>query len=278
VSPDLCEVSHSASPHNEAPTQERPRGPHPSRGNLAQNKLSTQCNSAAASAPDCAARFYADTVQATADEGLISTSNIIAGTFSSGASSLSGYSSSCTGGGFESQYMCYLTKGDSAGSIPTGAALSAYNQYAKSWSVHDYDDVDNSPNCIPGGTINLCSVTDLEQYYELLSDWSEPTSDIWVTEAGNKTAWKDTQAQQASEAQDWENLKNSIGTNIPAHLFWYQYDTTNTPSVNGGPGTENGDSFDSALVDGLTAQSSGLGRQSYCVLALGYANRATCTG
>jgi hypothetical protein len=248
--------------------------------NEPNDSIGTSCNSAAAGAADCAARYYADAVQATTDEGYISANNIIAGTFQNATSDSTTIGTTCSNGGFDSDYMCYLDAGDSAGDIPGGTALDYYNRYATSWSFHDYDDLANDNSCTPS-TPSDCTTTDAQDFYYLLDAWAEPTSNVWITEAGASHSYLLTPTEQANEAYGWTQLEN-VESGYPAHLFWYQWATNNHPYSHDPtdlPGNLNGDPFDSALVDGVSSSTpDGTARESACVLLLGYADRADCTG
>jgi hypothetical protein len=128
---------------------------------------------------------------------------------------------------------------------------SGYNGSATSWSVHDYNDV------VDGQTVQSCSPSNLSacdhqsvsEFLAWLQRQGEPTSDVWVTEAGDASvggAWlTHSRSEEANAAYGWEQLRS-----YAQHTFWYQWQTFS------------GDGWDSAVVD-----SSGQPRPSYCVIA-----------
>lgn len=232
------------------------------------------CSPWATDPADCAARYFADVVQGFSDAR--AKVKVIAGVFQSADYVPAAASSDCTSGkSFAWRYMCYLRYGDSLGPIPgKGDPLAGYARDGTSWSFHDYDDVTcsarggcrpsesshripalrSSPRkaCQQGNEYN-CSTQETANFFNQLWYWGFPTSDIWVTEAGNPAAYNGHQPyrgwQDAAAVWDWDLLRTSPNVE---HLFWYQLQAIP------------GDGFDSALVD------QGAYRPSWCALAWGY--------
>jgi hypothetical protein len=127
---------------------------------------------------------------------------------------------------------------------------SGYNSAATSWAVHDFNDVIASQSCAPNNS-SACDHQGLTHFRAWLQSQGEPTSDIWMTEAGDASlggAWlQHSRSEEAHTAYAWEQLRS-----YAQHVFWYQWQTFS------------GDGWDSALLD-----ASGQPRPSYCVLAYG---------
>ena len=125
---------------------------------------------------------------------------------------------------------------------------SGYNRSATSWSFHDFNDVLASQSCTPSDS-SACSYAGVSHFVAWLNGQGEPTSDVWVTEAGDASlggAWlTHSRTEEANTAYGWEQLRPYV-----QHIFWYQWQTFS------------GDGWDSALLD-----SSGQPRPSYCVIA-----------
>jgi hypothetical protein len=220
---------------------------------------------------ECAARYFADAVQGNAYNASGADGHVIAGAFKSSAVPAGGGGTPNTNcgheGSFMEGYICYLEHGDGV-NIPNAAPLQDYNSFAKSWSFHDYDDLKNSENTDCYTDAYDCAVATMNDFDFTLSDWGEPTNDMWVTEAayyhqcGNNCYSNLTNTQELNAAEAWINIagaekSGSLLFQAPAHLFWYQYQTTS-------PNAPKRDFYDSALLDGTSV--AGAARQSYCVL------------
>jgi hypothetical protein len=128
---------------------------------------------------------------------------------------------------------------------------SGYDSSAKSWSVHDYNDVVNGQtvqSCSPSN-LAACDHQSVSKFLAWLQRQGEPTDDVWVTEAGDASvggaSLTHSRSEEAHAAYDWEYLRT-----YARHTFWYQWQTSSW------------DGWDSALLD-----STGQPRPSYCVIA-----------
>jgi hypothetical protein len=128
---------------------------------------------------------------------------------------------------------------------------SGYNSSAKSWSVHDYNDVvdrQTVQSCSPSN-LSACDHQSVSEFLAWLQRQGEPTTDVWVTEAGDSSvagaSLTHSRSEEAHAAYGWEQLRS-----YAQHTFWYQWQTFS------------GDGWDSALID-----STGPPRPSYCVIA-----------
>jgi hypothetical protein len=158
-------------------------------------------------------------------------------------------------GAFESPYddnNGYITQDPTyATDYVSTLKSSGYNSSATSWSFHDYNDTTDAT------TIQYCSPTDLSacnhqgvsHFISWLQSQGEPTTDVWITEAGDASvggAWlTHSRSEEANTAYGWEQLRS-----YAQHVFWYEWQTFS------------GDGWDSAIVD-----ASGQPRPSYCVIA-----------
>lgn len=147
-------------------------------------------------------------------------------------------------GVFESPY-------DPAYANAYASALKASGYSATSWAVHDYNDVTatESQTSCSQGNLSACDHQGISTFLTWLQGQGLPTSDVWITEAGDASfggAWlTHTRSEEAHTAYDWEQLRS-----YAQHIFWYQWQTYS------------GDGWDSAIVD-----ASGQPRPSYCVIA-----------
>ncbi len=210
---------------------------------------------------DCGARYFGDVEQGNLDYYGGSKAHIIAGTFADGDVGINTGPSCGREGDYMEGYICYLQRGDynvGAPSIPGGQPLSHYNQYATSWSFHDYTDpmLSAEQGCSPGNPY-ACSTTDEYKFVDTLEEWGEPTGDIWMTESGYhhvcgahscgyynfplsacydqyhnaKSCYVLTATQEADAAYDWRSY---LPAQIVAHMFWYEYVSTDDYSWGGG--------------------------------------------
>ena len=168
--------------------------------------------------------------------------------------------------GYEASYICRL-KND------WGATVTSYSP---SWSFHDYDDVINGANygCgSSGGTCNpptpLCNGTlCLTNFVDLLTYYGLPTTDVWITEAGNNSqvSWAKWPGYHNSwwDASAGEEFLHLAATNQAAHLFWYEQMGATDPAA-GAPGWDGQDTTPSGWDSGLS-NNNGSPRASWCVL------------
>lgn len=132
-------------------------------------------------------------------------------------------------------------------------AIKATGYAAASWAVHDYNDViaPSSQSSCSQSNLSACDHQGISTFLSWLQSEGLPTSDVWITEAGDPSAqccgtWLvHSRSEEAHTAYDWEQLRS-----YAKHVFWFQWQTYS------------GDGWDSAIVD-----ASGHPRPSYCVIA-----------
>lgn len=230
---------------------------------------------------ECAARYFADVYQGLVNSGTTADAHVIAGAFTGQSGTIPANTtkaaSNCGAKSyFMPAYICWLQAGDSINIPGGGGTLKSYNQYATSWSFHDYDDVNlaRTSNCY--ADLSTCTKAEYIKFDNTLSVWGEPENDEWITEAGynhnsqNCPTTPDpsgycplTDTQELNAANDWVAIAAGTTYGPPKHMFWYQWNTD--PS----------DPFDAALANG-DEPGSALPRQSECYLT-GQA-LSLCTG
>lgn len=185
---------------------------------------------------DCAARYYADVVSGLAWGHFPAyTTNVIAGAFTAADNASYTPGLSCQNQtGFDAQYICFIENGDPNGGIPPDGTnglgandnpLSSYEGYVHNWSFHDYDDLNASIWCYPGGPAGGCVTQDLSNMENLLSNSAAPyQSNLWMTESGCRYNGGPcsglTPDQIGNEAYDWVDMAED---NPNLKIFWYEY-------------------------------------------------------